>query len=76
MTKTQILKEVQTQLRGLSIEKLLLAKDFLIFLKEKELNQATRELLNIPGFYEKFLLARQQIEGGELVNFEDVRRHD
>ncbi len=46
----------------------------MVLQKAKELNKTSRELLDIPGFYEKFLLARQQIERGELVDLEDIRR--
>ncbi len=37
-------------------------------------SEATEELLRIPGFEEAFRRAVQQVEDGQVVRFEDIRR--
>ena len=41
--------------------------------QEREENEATAELLSIPGFEAAFRRAVKQVERGEVVCFEDVR---
>jgi len=36
---------------------------------------ASQELLDIPGFYAKLLKAEQQVERGETIKFDDIRRN-
>jgi hypothetical protein len=43
-----ILQESENRLRQLSPERLRVAADFLAYLQEREENQVTEELLNIP----------------------------
>lgn len=50
------------------------ANDFLAYLQEREENQATAELLGIPGFETAFRCAVAQADSGEVVRFEDIRR--
>jgi len=69
-----LLEEAEQRLRRLSPERLQVADDFLSYLEEREENEATQELLNLPGFEAAFRRALQQIESGELVRFEDIRR--
>ncbi|QSJ14532.1 hypothetical protein JYQ62_21765 [Nostoc sp. UHCC 0702] len=70
-----ILQEAEKRLRRLSPEKLLVVSDFMAYLEEREENEATAELLNIPGFEEALREALQQAETGETVRFDSVRRH-
>ncbi|MBX3059288.1 MAG: hypothetical protein KF770_22695 [Anaerolineae bacterium] len=65
----------QTRLRHLSLERLRVANDFLAYLEEREENEATVELLNIEGFAEAFTEAQTQVENGDLVSFNTIRRH-
>lgn len=69
-----LLEQAEKQLRQLSIERLLVAIDFLTYLAEREENEATQELLEIPGVESVFLEARQEAEAGEVVAFEQIRR--
>jgi hypothetical protein len=69
-----ILTEAERRLRSLSPERLRVASDFLAYLQEREENEATAELLSIPGFEAAFQRAVQQAESGEVVRFEDIRR--
>jgi hypothetical protein len=68
------LTEAERRLRSLSPKRLRVANDFLAYLQEREENEATAELLSIPGFEAAFHRAVQQAESGEVVRFEDVRR--
>ena len=74
MDTTPILAEAECRLRSLSPERLRVANDFLAYLQEREENEATAELLSIPGFEATFRRAVEQAEDGEVVRFEDIRR--
>lgn len=44
------------------------ANDFLAYLQEREENEATAELLSIPGFEATLRRAVEQVERGEAVH--------
>jgi len=69
-----ILTEAEHRLRSLSLERLRVANDFLAYLQEREENEATAELLSIPGFEAVFRRAVEQADTGDVVRFEEVRR--
>lgn len=69
-----ILTEAEHHLRSLSTERLRVANDFLAYLQEREENEATTELLNIPGFEAAFQHAVKQADSGDAVRFENARR--
>jgi hypothetical protein len=46
----------------------------LIYLEEREENEATRELLSLPGLKDAFRHAVQQADAGQVVSFESIRR--
>jgi hypothetical protein len=69
-----LLIEAEHRLRSLSPERLQVANDFLAYLQEREEDQATAELLSIPGFQAAFRRAIEQADGGDVVRFEDIRR--
>ncbi len=68
-----ILTEAEHRLRSLSLERLRVASDFLAYLQEREENEATAELLRIPGFESAFQSAVEQVKSGEVTRFEDIR---
>lgn len=70
-----LLEEAERRLHQLSRERLRVAVDFLAYLQEREENEATEELLNIPGFEEAFGEAWEQADAGEVVPFESIRRN-
>lgn len=67
-----LLAEAQRRLRSLSPERLQVANDFLAYLEEREENEATAELLNIPGFEAAFRRAVEQVESEDVVCFIDM----
>ena len=69
-----LLRTVESRLRRLSPDRLRVADDFLAYLEEREENEATQELLSIEGFDQAFRRAVQQVEAGDVVRFEDIRR--
>ncbi len=74
MNTSAILTEAEHRLRSLSLERLRVANDFLAYLQEREENEATAELLSIPGFEAVFRRAVEQADTGDVVRFEEVRR--
>jgi len=70
-----LLKELERRLRTLSPERLRVASDFLAYLEDRESAEATEELLRIAGFEEALAQALRQVENGEIVRFEDIRRN-
>lgn len=77
MSNTQIhrlLVEAEDRLRNLTPERLRVANDFLAYLQEREENEATEELLAIPGFEQALQHAIAQADSGDTTRFEDIRR--
>ena len=74
MGKSAALTEAEQRLKMLSPERLRAANDFLAYLQERKENEATAELLAIPGFQESFQRATEQAEHGQVVRFEEIRR--
>lgn len=69
-----LLTEAEMHLRRLSVKRLQVANDFLAYLSERENNEATEELLSIPGFEEAMNEAVEQAETGDLISFSAIRR--
>ncbi|MEH2269454.1 MAG: hypothetical protein V7K68_13625 [Nostoc sp.] len=69
-----ILEEVEKRLWRLSPERLRVVSDFLADLEEREENEATTELLNVPGFEQALREAMQEADAGEVVPFKSIRR--
>ena len=74
MDTTPIVAEAERRLYSLSLQRLRVASDFLAYLQEREENEATAELLSIPGFEAAFWRAVEQADRGDVVRFEDIRR--
>lgn len=58
----------------LTPERLKLAEDFLAYLEEREEDEATTELLALPGFREALRNAEAEIAAGRLTPVADLRR--
>ncbi|MBW4627000.1 MAG: hypothetical protein KME49_16215 [Brasilonema octagenarum HA4186-MV1] len=69
MNKTTIREKINQYLDGLSSERLELVADFLAYLAEKESEDATQELLHIPGFIESFERGKKDIAEGRVKNW-------
>ena len=74
MSPAKILRQAKKRLEGLSEDRLRVADDFLAYLEEREANEATKELLQIPGFLEDFMRAEEEARTGRLTPVEALRR--
>jgi hypothetical protein len=73
--KTQELRQnLKESIDRLSPERLLVVADFLAYLAERESNEATNELLKIPGFLEAFNKARTDVAAGKVTTVEQLKR--
>ncbi len=74
MSPTRLLDKAKQRLETLSPERLRVADDFLSYLADRESEQATAELLAIPGFLEDLRRAEAAISSGKLTPVEELRR--
>jgi hypothetical protein len=72
--RSALLGEIERRLQRLSPERLRVVSDFLAYLEDRECSEATRELLEIPGFEEAFREAVKQAQQGQVLRFMDIRR--
>lgn len=73
MNSTDIRQQINQYLNGLSSERLELVAEFLAYLADKESQQATQELLDIPGFIESFERGKKDISQGKVKNWRIIR---
>lgn len=76
MSPTELLQQARRRLSSLTPERLRVAEDFLAYLEARESDEATAELLSIPGFLDQLKKAEEEVEGGLLTSVEDLRRKD
>jgi hypothetical protein len=74
MNSLSIRQEINVYLDQLSPDYLKIAKEILGYLSEKESNEATEELLNIPHFIEQFERGKKQIQAGEVITLQQLKR--
>ncbi|OKH39394.1 hypothetical protein NIES2119_06545 [[Phormidium ambiguum] IAM M-71] len=74
MNNTDIRNQAKEYVEQLSAEKLLVAVDFLAYLLERDSNEATEELLRIPGFQETFAKAKKDIAAGKVIPVDQLKR--
>lgn len=73
MNTTEIRQQINQYLDRLSSERLQLVAEFLAYLAEKESEEATQELLDIPGFIEFFERGKKDIAEGRVANWRIIR---
>ncbi|MEH2334194.1 hypothetical protein [Nostoc sp.] len=61
MNNTEVRQQINQYLDRLSSERLELVADFLAYLVDKESEDATQELFDIPGFIESFERGKKDI---------------
>lgn len=67
-------RKAKTRIDTLSSQRLVVADDFLAYLQERERNEATEELLAIPGFAEALKQAEERIDAGRVTPADKLRR--
>jgi hypothetical protein len=73
MSTTEIRQEINQYLDRLSSDRLQLVAEFLAYLADKESEEATQKLLDIPGFIESFERGKKDIAEGRLANWRTIR---
>ncbi|HEY9675913.1 MAG TPA: hypothetical protein V6D11_31010 [Waterburya sp.] len=73
MNTTEIRQQINQHLDRLSSERLQLVAEFLAYLADKESEEATQELLDIPGFIESFEKGKKDIAEGRVANWRTIR---
>ena len=74
MHSIEIRQRAKEYIDQLSPERLLVAADFLAYLAERESNEATEELLQIPGFVEDLIEAKKDITAGKVISVDQLKR--
>ena len=74
MTKTQVLDRAKGRLERLSEQRLHTADDILAYLEDLESDDATEELLRIPGLMEQLEEAERDIAEGRTVSVDVLQR--
>lgn len=74
MTTLQLRRAAEHRLRGLPPGKLKVAFEFLTYLEVSASDEATAELLRIPGILDDVRKAHREIAAGKGVNWRKVRR--
>ncbi|MBW4505009.1 MAG: hypothetical protein KME64_00585 [Scytonematopsis contorta HA4267-MV1] len=73
MNPTEIRQQINQNLDTLSSERLGLVAEFIAYLADKESQDATQELLDIPGFIESFERSKKDIAAGRVTNWRSIR---
>jgi hypothetical protein len=73
MSQTEIRQRINQYLDQLSGDRLQVAADLLAYLVDKESEEATQELLDIPGFIESFEKGKKDIAEGRVTNWRTIR---
>ncbi len=73
MSSAELRDRVKEYVDQLSPERLLVAADFLAYLTDRESEEATQELLDIPGFVEAFERGKKEAAAGKVINWREVR---
>lgn len=74
MTLTQLRQTAKESLDGLPAEQLRVAAEFLKYLNERASDEATQELLKIPGLLEDIEEAEREFAAGKGVSWREVRQ--
>ncbi len=73
MSTSELRQQAKALIDDLSISQLRVASEFLAFVKSRELDAATLELLAIPGFEKSFAKGIKNIKAGRTKPWRKVR---
>lgn len=74
MNTTELQKQIKAYVDQLSPDRLRVAADFLAYLADRESEEATQELLEIPGFLEAFERGKKEAAAGKVTPVEKLQR--
>ncbi len=70
----EIQEQINQYLKQLSLERLQVIADFAAYLADKESEEATQELEEIPGFVESFERGKKDVSEGRVTPLEKLKR--
>jgi hypothetical protein len=73
MSSGQLRQQAKAVIDDLSTDQLRVASEFLAFVKSRELDSATLELLSFPGFEASFARGTKDIKAGRTKPWRKVR---
>jgi hypothetical protein len=73
MSTAQLRQQAKALIDGLSTRQLRVASEFLAFVKNRELDSATLELLSIPGFEASFARGMKDVKAGRTKPWRKAR---
>ena len=73
-TSTEVLDRAKRRLEVLTPARLRAADEFLAYLEGRESDEATEELLGLPGFREALEKGESEARAGDLTPAENLRR--
>ena len=73
MSTVQLRQQAKDLIDDLSTRQLRVASEFLAFVKSRELDSATLELLSIPGFEASFARGMKDVKAGRTKSWRKVR---
>jgi hypothetical protein len=73
MSTVELRQQAKALIDDLSTTQLRIASEFLVFVKSRELDSATLELLSIPGFEASFARGMKDIKAGRTKPWRKVR---
>ena len=73
MSTVQLRRQTKALIDDLSTAQLQVASEFLAFVKNRELDAATLELLSIPGFEASYVRGMKDIKAGRTKPWRKVR---
>jgi hypothetical protein len=74
MSTVQLRRKAKAVIDDLSTAQLRVASEFLAFVKSRELDSATLELLSIPGFENSFAQGMKDIKAGRTKPWREISR--
>ena len=74
MSTVELRRRIKRRIDHLSAERLQVAADFVASLEERESNEATEELLTIPGIVRAIKKAETDVRAGRLTPVNKLRR--
>jgi hypothetical protein len=75
MSTVQLRRKAKAVIDDLSSAQLRVASEFLDFVKSRELDSASLELLSIPGFEASFVQGMKDVKAGRTKPWREVSRH-
>lgn len=76
MTTSLLKTRINRKINKLPHNKLQVVEDFVSYLSERDdENEATKELISIPGFENRFKEALRSVKKGETIDWETIKRN-